>query len=225
MSNTLSARISPTCSWNTSLEFFPGDYAHCSMTSSPLPRKQQKDLKLPQVPAASCQMVRDFSLLVSGWPAKMARSHQLYVTHSKAMSLRSGSFEWLLSCKCVTVTFVRDLGGEDQSSLICGTGTLQLLNDSVRCYLQPWKTLVPGTRGTWCKTLCHVLASRAHLLERWRPDMLKMPCVILGALLTPCQSQAGRSCRGRCLPTSPSRSATEWWLSSGGEEVRIKSSK
>lgn len=62
-------------------------------------------------------------------PAKMAHSHQLYVTHRKTMSLRSGSFEWLLSGKCVTVTFLRDLGGEDQSSLICGMGTLPLPND------------------------------------------------------------------------------------------------
>lgn len=73
----------------------------------------------------------------------MARSHQLYVTHRKAMSLHSGSFQWLLSRKCVTVASLRDLGGEDQSSLICGTGTLPLPNDSfprrlgARCYLQP----------------------------------------------------------------------------------------
>lgn len=65
-------------------------------------------------------------------------------------------------CYC---RFFERSGGEDQSSLICGTGTLPLLNDSFPrclgacCYLQPWKTPVPGTRGTWCKTPCHGLAS------------------------------------------------------------------
>lgn len=40
-------------------------------------------------------------------PAKMALSHQLYVTHCRAVSLRSASFEWLLSHKCDTVTFFK----------------------------------------------------------------------------------------------------------------------
>lgn len=77
-------------------------------------------------------------------PAKMARSHQLYVTHHETMSLCSGSFEGLLSRERVTVTFLTDLGGEDQSSLTCGTGTLPLLDDlfpqclGVHRYLQPW---------------------------------------------------------------------------------------
>lgn len=107
-------------------------------------------------------------------PAKMAHSHQLYVIHRKTMSLRSVSFEWLLSGKCVTVAFLRDLGGEDQSSLICGMGTLPLPNDSfpwrlgARCNLQPWKTPVPGTRGTWCKTQCHGLGISLHIC--WNAD-------------------------------------------------------
>lgn len=77
-------------------------------------------------------------------PAKMARSHQLYVTHRKTMSSHSGSFKRLLSRECVTVTFLTDLGEEDQSSLICGTGTLPLLDDlfpqclGLHCYLQRW---------------------------------------------------------------------------------------
>lgn len=43
-------------------------------------------------------------------PAKMALSHQLYVTHHKTMSLRSGSFEWLLSRKCATISFLKRSG-------------------------------------------------------------------------------------------------------------------
>lgn len=81
--------------------------------------------------------------------------------------------------------FFKRSGGEDQSSLICGTGTLPLPNDSfppclgVRCYLQPWKTPVPGTRGTWCRTRCHGLASRhtfaGTLKARYAEDAMRYP--------------------------------------------------
>lgn len=123
----------------------------------PCPATSKKILNYPRCQLHPARWSGIFLFPFQADPAKMACSHQLYVTHRKAMSLRSGSLEWLLSRKCVTVPFLRDLGGEDQSSLICGTGTLSLPNDSLprrlgaRCHLQPWKTPVPGTRGTWCK--------------------------------------------------------------------------
>jgi len=132
----------------------------------PCPATSKKILNYPRCQLHPARWSGIFVFWFQTDPAKMARSHQLDVTHRKTMSLRSGSFEWLLSCKCVTVAFWRDLGGEDQSSLICGTGTLPLSNDSFPrrlgacCYLQPWKTQVPGTRGTWRKTPCHGLAPR-----------------------------------------------------------------
>lgn len=161
----------------------------------------------------------------------MAGSHQLYVTHHRAVSFCSVSFEWLLSHKCDTVTFLKRSGREGSIFINLWNRDLAVTKWSVpwcpggRCYLQPWKTPAPGSRGTCCKTRCHGLASHHTFAgmpkARYAEDATRYP----GALLTPCQSQAGRSCWGRCLPTSPSRSPAEQWLSSRGEEVRMKSSK
>lgn len=81
--------------------------------------------------------------------------------------------------------FFRDLGGEDQSSLICGTWTLQLQNDlspqclGVHCSLQPRKTPVADTRGTWCKTPCLQLKSHlmfaVRLKARYAGDVIHYP--------------------------------------------------
>lgn len=103
----------------------------------------------------------------------------------RATCLHSDGFGWLFSRKCVTLGFFRDLGGEDQSSLICGTWTLQLQNDlspqclGVHCYFQPWKTPVTDTRGTWCKTPCLQLESHlifaVRLKARYAEDVVHYP--------------------------------------------------
>lgn len=142
-------------------------------------------------------------------PAKMALSHQLYVTHCRAVSLRSASFEWLLSHKCDTVTFLRDLWGKDQSSLICETGTLLLLNDLFRgagehtATSNPRKAQFQAPEAPGVKLGAMDSHLTTHLLERRRADTLKMPRVILGPCWHPARVRLAGAAEADACPRLP----------------------
>lgn len=153
-----------------------------------------------------------------------------YVTHHRAVSLHSVSSECLLSHKCDTVTFLKRSGRDGSIFINLWNRDLPFIEWFVlwclgeHCCPQPRKTPVPRTRGTWCKTPCHGLASHHTFAGAPKARDAGNAMSYPGALLTACQSQAGRSCWGRCLPRSPSRSPAEQWLSSRGAELRVKPS-
>lgn len=195
----LSALISPSQSWNTSLEFFPGVVweLHAALCGKLCLALQPAKIALT-TPGASCILPDGQGFFSFGFRLTRQRWHApIYVTHHRAVSLRSVSFEWLSPINVIVSLFLRDLGGKDQSSLIGETGTLLLLND-LFCgaweLLQPWKSPVPGTRGAWCKTPCHGLASHHTFAATPKARNAEDAMCYPGALLTPCQSQAGRSC-------------------------------
>lgn len=214
--------------WSFSLGL-SGNFTQHSVASSALPLQPAKTSLT--TPGASCILPDGQGFFSFGFRLTQQRWHTpIYVTHHRAVSLRSVSFEWLLSYKCDTVTFFKGSGREGSIFINLWNRDLTITEWFVpcclgaHCCLQPWKTPVPGTGGTWCKTLCHGLASHHTFAgtpeARYAGDAMSYP----GALLTPCQSQAGRSCWGRCLPISPSRSPAEQWLSSRGAEVQMESS-
>lgn len=218
----------PSQNWNTSLEFFPGVVweLHAALCGKLCLALQPAKISLT-TPGASCILPDGQRFFSSGFRLTQQRWHTpIYMTHHGAVSLHSVSFEWLLSHKCDTVTFFKRSGRERSIFINLWNRDLAISEwfvsvvPGTHCYLQPQKTPVPGT---WCKTPCHGLASHHAFAgmpkARYAEDSMRYP----GALLTPCQGQAGRSCWGRCLPTSPSRSPAEQWLSSRGEEVWMKS--
>lgn len=133
----------------------------------------------------------------------MAHSH---LRDSTELCPYSASFEWLLSHKCDTATFIKRSGREGSIFINLWNRDLAATEWFVpwclgaHCYPQPQKSPVPGT---WCKTPCHGLTSHHGFAGNQ------------GQICWGCQSQAGRSCWGRCLPTSPS--PAQQWLSAKGQ--------
>lgn len=156
----------------------------------------------------------------------MASSHHLYVTHNKTMHLHSVNSE-CSALVCFCCCFFKGLGREAQSSLIYGTLTLQLQNDSSPQCLSTFSNRksqfqTPGAPDT---KLCHRVNSHltftgnAEGLIHWRCHALSC-----GHYRCSAKDPTGRSYQGRCLPTSPSRSNAKQWLSRRTEDAHITSS-
>lgn len=195
----------------------------------PCPATSKNSFDYPRCQLHPARWSGIFLLWFQTDPAKMACSHLRDPPQSRVLTL---SQLWMaLSHKCDSVTFFKRSGREGSIFInwwnrdLAVTERFVLWCLGAHCYLQPWKSPVPGTRGAWCKTPCHGLASHHTFAATPKARNAEDAMCYPGALLTPCQSQAGRSCWGRCLPTSPSRSPAKQWLSSRGEEVGMKSSK
>lgn len=184
----LSALISPSQSWNTPLEFFPGVVweLHAALCGKLCLALQPAKIALT-TPGASCILPDGQGFFSFGFRLTRQRWHApIYVTHHRAVSLRSVSFEWLSPINVIVSLFLRDLGGKDQSSLIGETGTLLLLNDLFCGAWEHTATSSPGKapfqapEAPGVKPRATGSHLTTHLLQRRRPEMLKMPCAILG---------------------------------------------
>lgn len=141
------------------------------------------------------------------------------MTHSELCAYTQMALNGCSPRDQLLLVFFRDLGEQDQSSLILDKNldiTKQSVHSAPRSTLLPpaLENLSPGTRDTWYELHATGSSLTSHLPGGWRPDPLKMSCIILRALLTPCQEQTGKGSRGRCLPHLPA----EAYLSGGYPE-------
>lgn len=133
MSNTLSAQISPSQSWNTSLEFFPGVVweLHSALCGKLCLALQPAKISLA-TPGASCLLPDGQGFFSFGFRLTQQRWHTpIYVT-AQNCALTQPALNGCSPINVILPLLSRDLGGKDPSLLICGTGTLQLLSDLFR---------------------------------------------------------------------------------------------
>lgn len=226
-------RISPSQSWNTSLEVFPQGcmWTVCTalwwVLSCPATSRKTSNQHSCQLHSARWLRIFSFSfkLTQQRWHAP---TNSTWPTQNSVFTL---GWLWLAALPEISYScFSRDLGEQYQSSLIWDTDlavTKQLVYSVHRSTLLPpaLENPSPGTRDTWCKTPCHWLESHFTFAERLKArfteDVIHYPEGFADTL-------PGADWQGQLrqmLATSPSRSIAEWWLSRRGEEVWIKSSK
>lgn len=207
-----SAQIGPSQSWNASLKFFPGVVWELHAVLCGKLCLALKPAKISLTPGASCILPDGQGFFSFGFRLTQQRWHSPINSTWPTAELCPYAQPASNGCSPINVIlslFLRDLWGKDQSSLICETGTLLLLNDLFRgagehtATSSPRKAhfQAPEAPGVRLGAMDSHLTT--HLLERRRADTLKMPCVILGPCWHPARVRLAGAAEADACPRLP----------------------